>query len=92
MPITFTVNHRQRPLEDLAKELSDFIKETDLDLPPRYAVIIKEPTKLIGQSIKQKFLNDDEDHDNFTKYLTIATKTKHIALNMKGRMKFILLI
>ena len=54
VPITFTVNRRQRPLEDLAKELSDFIKETDLGLPPRYAAIIKKPTKLIGQNIKQK--------------------------------------
>ena len=66
VPITFTVNRRQRPLEDLAKELSDFIRVTDLGLPPRYAAIIEQPMKLIGKSIKQKFLNDDEDHDSFT--------------------------
>ena len=65
VPITFTVNRRQRPLEDLAKELSDFIKETDLGLPP----IIKEPMTLIGRSIKHKFLNDNEDHDSFTWYV-----------------------
>lgn len=69
MPITFTVNCKQRPLEDLIKELSDIIKETELSLSPRYAALIKEPTKLVGHSIKQKFLDDNQDNGGYTWYV-----------------------
>ena len=40
-----------------------------MGLPPRYAAIIEQPMKLIGKSIKQKFLNDDEVPDSFTWYV-----------------------
>ncbi len=40
-----------------------------MGLPPRYIEFIKEPTKLIGQTIKQKFLNNDDDSDSFTWYI-----------------------
>ena len=90
MPITFTVNCKQRPLEDLIKELSDIIKETELSLSPRYAALIKEPTKLVGHSIKQKFLNDNQDNDGYTWYA--GQVLEHTASNTKERTKYVLLI
>ena len=52
VPITFSKSHRQRPLNDIVRELSDYIDEkTSSELQ----FFLRDPRALVGRKIKQKF-------------------------------------
>ena len=55
--IVFTSNRKQRPLNNIVKELCDYI---DINPPPEHCEsFIRNPTSLIGRRVKQRFLDGE---------------------------------
>ena len=65
VPIVFTSNRKQRPLQDIVNELCNYIDNTPL--PVHCDCFIRNPTSLIGRQVKQRFL--DGENGNSTWYL-----------------------
>ena len=61
--IVFTSNRKQRPLNDIVKELCDHIDNTPL--PVQYDSFIRNPTSLIGRQVKQRFLDGEDGSSNW---------------------------
>ena len=57
--IVFTTNHKQRPITDIIKELSDLIDTSTL--PTECATYIKDPITLVGKQINHKFKDEDSN-------------------------------
>ena len=51
--ITFSQSRKQRPINDLVKELAEHIAANSL--PPEYSALISNPFLLVGKSISHKF-------------------------------------
>lgn len=63
VPIAFTANRKQRPVEDIVKELCDVI-EKDI-LPAECQSFIKNPTSLIGRRIRHRFVDEESNTSNW---------------------------
>ena len=58
VPIVFTHYRNQRPLDDIVKELSDFIDRSTAS--SEFSILIKDPKALVGRQIKQKFQTEED--------------------------------
>ena len=66
VPITFTSNRRQRPVADITQELCDIIIKTAI--PSEFALILEQPTTLVGKKITQRF-QDEDDPESYIWYV-----------------------
>ena len=58
VPIVFTHYRKQRPLDDIVKELSAFIDSSTAS--SEFSIMIKDPKALVGRQIKQKFQTEED--------------------------------
>ena len=65
LPITFTSNRKQRPVGDILRELTDFVTESSARISPEILLFLKQPTKLIGKRIKQRFEDESGDSESW---------------------------
>ena len=64
VPIVFTNHRKQRPVQDIVKELCDFLDQNTV--PTEFECFVKNPTSLVGRNVKHRFL--DETANTLTWY------------------------
>ena len=48
VPVTFTTNHRQRPVAEITHELCDIVIK--IGIPSEFAPFLEQPSTLVGQN------------------------------------------
>lgn len=64
VPIVFTNHCKQQRVQDIAKELCDFLDQNAV--PTGFECFVKNPTSLVGRNVKHRFL--DETANTLTWY------------------------